>query len=236
MNLCIDTVCGGGLDYEFLLGAIQEHSILSTRHVVYDVTPHAERRVFRKLPSSVAWVQATQDYAGGNWHTFRSRAAVVDAHRLAVETAQRAGCDVLARLDCDEFMSARIGDVLPLIGRDKGLEHYIVHYTKDLRAYYKKWGYARRICGVDVTVDMPLNAAWQRCPDYDGNPERHMIPIWKSPRVRTDVLFHHHLHYAFPQKGCATAFSGWEECPSVPLPDLLREWKEKGRLPSEEFL
>jgi hypothetical protein len=81
MKTCFITVCGGGEDYEFLLGAIEHHAKLGM-HLVLDTTPlNRGARSFRNLPGSVLWVY--EPNFGAGWGEFKFATALNRATFLA---------------------------------------------------------------------------------------------------------------------------------------------------------
>ena len=68
-SVCFFTVCGGGEDYEFLLGQLWHHAMMG-EHVVLDTTPAPEAKTFRNIPPTVRWVH--EPIYGRGWQNFKS--------------------------------------------------------------------------------------------------------------------------------------------------------------------
>lgn len=234
------TVCGGGEDYDFLLGSIEHHAEMGS-HLVLDTTPQDRAVRFRKLPDSVIWLNEP-DFGSG-WKQFRLRSAI----ERAMRKTKALGADVLVSLDCDEFFSKDSSELLFPWAMNAMVEVQCVHWKKDGKPYtfgHSEWH--NRLWPADRGVEIASNLAWQAHHSYNGNQEDH--PVAVSPpdlqRIRVYGHFHHHLHYALGAKSLEdkTAIStidGWPDegiaLPPIALPEKLRLWKDTGALPSESF-
>ena len=224
------TPCGGGVDYELLLGSIANHAAMGPR-VVLDNTPAEKRRFFKNLPQNVVWVY-DDNYKGGSLHTCMFRQAL----QRALEIARLLGTDLVMHLDCDEFLDARaVKDIFPMaVG--KAMQNKVANWGSDGKAHVLP-GHSNRIWDARFEVTYPENAAWKTHPHYDGNPNRHPMPRWPkdAPVITIDKVYIHHLHYAVRQKD-QYAF---KENPVVELstewPPLIKKWHEGGPLPSTYF-
>ena len=230
------TACGVDVDFEFLFGALEHHSKLSTFHVVLDVSPAAKRRSWRNLPHNVVWVY-DDSYKSGDWKTFMCRQAKTRAFRIAMAM----GVDVVVDLDSDEFVSREILEQAKLATPNTYVETMTVHWGSDGLPYYSEEDWGRKVWHANIHMEVPQNTAWQKHPLYDGNPERHPIPTFAgAKRVRDKALAHHHLHWAFPQKG-QHIFEHYAIA-NLPRdgvgfwPQLLVEWRAGGAPPSQRYL
>lgn len=239
-SVCFFTVCGGGVDYEFLLGSIEHHAAMG-RHVVLDTTPAPEARTFGHLPSTVRWIH--EPIYGRGWKEFRLRSAV----ERAVALARESGAEILAYLDCDEFFSRDIQSwVLPL-ARIRMVEVKTVTWMRDGSSRdmgESEWH--RRLWPARMPVSIVRNEAWIGHPMYNGNPEHHPYaqPENLASVVRAHGQFHHHMHYALGGKAddtetADTTIAGWRsggiEVPRQEWPAPLQLWKMRGVLPSSRF-
>lgn len=234
------TITGGGDDYEFLLGAIEQHAEMGT-HLVLDTTPPDRAIRFSKLPDSVIWVH--EPFYGHGWKEFRLRSAV----DTAMKKAKLLDADVLVYLDSDEFYIKESSEQLFPRALDAGIEVGYVHWRKDGRPYtfgHSEWHL--RIWPRTSDVRIVQNTAWQAHPNYNGNPEDHpvTIPGEKLQLIRVYGHFRHHLHYAFGVKAdddekARLTIDGWPDkgvpATAAPWPEKLVLWRDKGILPSESF-
>lgn len=236
-DLCFVTVCGGGEDYDFLLGSIEHHAEMG-QHLVLDTTPVDRARRF-KLPKSVIW-RHHPDYGAG-WKEFKLRTALEDAIRIA---RHETDASVLAILDCDEFYAPECMDLAFKVGLHRMVELKTVTWKPDGKAYDmgdSEWH--RRVWPSGMDVKILRNEAWVQHPQYNGNPEHH--PVASPPNgdllYRVHGQLHHHVHYAIGAKAhetetAETTIDGWKsgavEVPHVPWPVRLRVWRETGERPS----
>lgn len=234
VDVCFFTVCGGGVEYEFLLGSILQHASMG-RHIVLDVTPAPKRRVFKNLPKSVEWIYE-DEYLSGDWKVFRCRQAVLRAMGIAVSRSP----DVVMHLDCDEFLTPQAVTELFPIAVGACVEHRIVNWGSDgnphINAGPMKPGGARRIWDARIKVEIPRNGAWPKHPHYNGNPDRHPTPVWPAGAkvTKSPSLAHHHLHYAIKEKDLYP-FKEWEIGGWADWPEPLDRWKNGGAPPSSDF-
>jgi len=229
-SICFATVCGTPVDYEFLLGAIREHSTMGC-HVVLDVTPALHRKQFKRIPSSVMWV--AEDGYLSNTRMFKFHSALLRVNEIARAT----GAEVIVNLDSDEFFAPQATEKLFPLARNSAVEHLIVTWGCDNQPHARWDAWLRRIWPSKMNVRIPRNEAWTQHPEYDGNPELHPIPMWPpNARVtKTQELVHHHLHWTIHHKG-HHPFSEWPVAGWCDWPPLLKRWKEKDIPPSLEFL
>jgi len=243
------TVCGGGEEYDFLLGSIEHHAKVG-RHLVLDVS-RAQRR-FQKLPDSVLWIREEdgQKYGSGDWRTFRLATALEDARRLALN--QFPDTEFLVHLDCDEYYDAEA--LAHLLDRRHGTlvpQTFVFNtiHWKDGRALrFGSSEWHMRAWDVRADVQVIRNLAWEVAPKYNGNPEHHPLLSPKAAlfqETRIDRPVHYHLHYAIGEKKHFTetaeaTIDGWPVGMAVdnacPWPDPVRIWAESGVRPSVHFL
>lgn len=238
-DLCFVTVCGGGEDYEFLLGSIEHHARMG-RHLVLDTTPPELARTFN-LPDSVIW-RHMPNYGAG-WKEFRLRTALEDALELAKLNTD---AKVLAVLDCDEFYAPECENWVFPLGMDRMVEVKTVTWKPDGKAYdmgESEWH--RRVWPSWMKVAILQNEAWIGHPQYNGNPEHHPIAHPDGDIVRAIGNLHHHVHYAIGKKAgetetADTTIDGWKTGGAVieteiPWPDRLAHWHVEGVPPSGVF-
>lgn len=248
------TVCGGGEEYEFLLGGIEHHARVG-RHLVLDVSP--EPRGIAHLPASVFWSRSADDFGSGDWRTFRMVSALEEARRLAL--ACFPDTDFLVHLDCDEYYDVEILSALlrhyeaPPIETPRIFTFETIHWVDrpGLPPQPLRFGPSEihmRAWDVRVPIRAIRNTAWPVSPKYNGNPEHH--PILSAPpgsifdAVKFPRMAHYHLHYALGQKRFRTetaeaTIDGWPNGTPIdlvcPWPDPLRAWGGAGILPSSRF-
>ncbi len=233
-SVCFFTVCGGGEDYDFLLGSIEHHAELG-RHVVLDTTPMDQARRFR-IPDTVRWIY--EPAYGQGWKNFRLRTATERAMNLARES----GDEILVYLDCDEFFV--LNEDLLWLALERMIEVKTLTWKPDGLCYdFGESEWHRRIWPASMDVEILRNDAWIAHPDYNGNPEHHPIPSPKSGEiVRVEGRIHHHLHYALGRKAAeletaVTTIPGWKSggavVPPLPWPLPLQAWAAFDIRPSE---
>jgi hypothetical protein len=234
------TVCGGGEEYEFLLGSIEHHATMG-RHFVLDTTPAPHARQFVNLPPTVTWIH--EPLYGQGWGDFRCRSALARAAGLA----DQCGAQVVVCLDCDEFYSANAHRRVFARAVDAMIEVFTVHYQRDGTAReYGATEWHRRAWPAKRGVAILPNPYWIAHADFDGNPERH--PLITTPSdldvIRVRGRFHHHLHYAIGGKAerfgtAASVIADWSTggraIAPAPWPDKLCAWRDHGTLPSKSF-
>jgi hypothetical protein len=237
-SACFFTVCGGGDDYEFLLGAIEHHAEMG-RHLVLDTTPPERAVRFSRLPKSVVWIHEPR--YGHGWKDFRLKTAVGRAMNLAQELKT----DVLIYLDSDEFYTPDSPAALFPLAVDTMLEVNYVHWKRDGYPYvFGETEWHPKIWPSSSGVEIVNNTFWPQHPHYNGNPEHHATV--KAPpgmaRIRVPGNFRHHLHYAVGQKCDETAkttIAGWPDggvrVPPILWPEKLALWRDTGIRPSESF-
>ena len=236
-SVCFFTVCGGGEDYEFLLGSIEHHAAIG-RHIVLDTTPKDRARTFSKLPATVQWIH--EPIYGHGRKEFKLRTAVERAAHLAKES----GADVIVYLDSDEFFI--LDDWVIRLATDRLVEVNSLVWKPDGKCYdcgESEWHV--RLWPGKADVRIARNEAWLVHPDYNGNPEYHPVVVSKVPSIRAHGPIHHHLHYAIGEKASDlwTAkttipgfFDGNTEVDPVPWPEPLVRWRDYGILPSQAFV
>lgn len=234
------TVCGGGEDYDFLLGSIEHHAEMGS-HLVLDTTPPERAIRFTKLPDSVIWLHEP-DFGSG-WKEFRLRSAV----ERAMRKTKAFGADVLVSLDSDEFFARESSELLFPWATNAMIEVQCIHWKRDGKPYvfgHSEWH--NRLWPAARGVQIAYNIAWKEHPLYNGNPEHHPVafPGEGLQMIRVYGHFHHHLHYALGEKAAdeetaINTIEGWPdkgmEVAPIPWPEKLRLWKETGARPSEVF-
>lgn len=237
------TVCGGGTDYEFLLGAVLHHARLAHAHVVLDTTPPARARRFHGLPPSVVW--AHSPVYGHGVDQFRYVAALNDAILMAEDT----GADVICYLDADEYMGREGLRIAAGPAAEAVVEVFTLHHLSPERALVVEGEWHRRLWPARRGVRVIENGAWRGHPDYNGNPEWHCFaqPPSSMGVVRALGAGHHHLHYAVGEKARTHPWAESRKvmggCPeqdrtvavAEPWPEPLLHWYRDGRRPSEMF-
>lgn len=235
MRVVTVIVCGGGEDYQFLLGCMDRHLSYS-RVLVLDTSPALMARRFR-LPSSVRWVHKP-DYGQG-WHEFR----FADALNDAVSMAEDDGPDILVHQDSDEYFDHTVAHALAL-GRGSVVEIKTLHHTGPDQAVDFETEWHRKIWPARRGVRFSGNAEWIASPAYNGNPQYH--PKMEIPEglgiIRQPLSFIHHLHYCLGEKAkdhstALGSIPGWPDKGSTVRPEGcwplgLLAWKETGQLPA----
>jgi hypothetical protein len=234
IQACFVTVCGGGEEYEYLLGSIDHHARLG-RHLVLDTTPADRARTFRYLPGSVTWVHEP-DFGAG-WDTFK----FVKALNRAAELAEALNPDVLIQLDCDDFFTCDLDSLLP-VAKDFVVELQYVHWMPDGKPYiFGESEWHRRVWPANRGVRFRRNFGVSKNPEVHPELE---IPSGMGV-VRSDILCRHHAHFAVGEKAADSriaqqSITGWPHgkmpVPPAAWPDRLMEWRETGKKPSEAFL
>lgn len=237
MKTCFFTVCGGGDDYEFLLGAVEHHAKMGA-HLVLDTTPlDRGARSFRNLPDSVLWVYEPE--FGHGWGNFRFASALKRAVSLAELMFKP---DVLVQLDSDDFYTL---DSEPIFeyGLDAVIELQYVHWLRDGNPYiFGESEWHRRIWPArrGITIEKDPETA------RTGAPCTH--PVLSIPdgirTRRAEGLHRHHLHFAISDKAAddriaKSSITGWPHGGIIveprPWPEKLHLWKTEGLRPSTWF-
>lgn len=234
------TVCGGGEDYEFLLGAIEHHASMGP-HLVLDTTPSGKEISFTRLPKTVRWIH--EPLYGSGWKTFKLKTAAQRAMTLAKEFCT----DILVYLDSDDFYTFNsINDLFPHATNALVYIDYI-HWMKDGHPYvFGDTEWHPKIWPASSRVEFMLHPTWTRHPNYNGNPEHHATVKCPHdlPSIRVPGLFRHHLHYAIGLKAdddevARTTIGGWPNrgtrVSPVSWPPKLTLWRDKGISPSDSF-
>jgi len=239
-KICFFTVCGGGEEYDFLLGSIEHHARVGC-HLVLDVSQ--EQRQFRRLPGSVSWTRDyEQKYGSGDWKTFRLATALEDARKLALDNFP--DTEFLVHLDCDEYYD--VDELAMLFDLHRGgivpkiFTFETIHWRNDLALRFGPSEWHMRAWDVRAEVGVIRNLAWEVAKKYNGNPEHHPILTPKKmlfQEVRVLRPMHYHLHYAVGAKKHFTetaeaTIDGWPNGTVVegacPWPDPIRRWAESG--------
>jgi len=227
-------------DYDFLLGAIEHHAEMGS-HLVLDTSPPDRAIKFSKLPDSVIWLH--EPVFGHGWKEFKVRSALERAMRKARAFA----ADVQVYLDSDEFYVKESVDQLFPWAEKAMVEVMTAHWMKDGKPYVfgaSEWH--PRLWPTKRNVAISENLAWRSHPKYDGNPERHPVPVQPAglQLIRVYGHFHHHLHYCLGEKSgddesARATIDGWPDkgvaVEPVPWPKKLRLWWDEGIKPSESF-
>lgn len=237
---CFVTVCGGGEDYEFLLGAIEHHAEFGN-HVVLDTTPSDRARTFNGLPRSVSWIH--EDRYGSGWDNFRFVAAL---SRVIAIAEQLHDPDVFIQLDSDDFFTEDSWALFPL-ATQMVVELQYVHWLKDGRPYlFGESEWHRRLWPGRRGIHVVPDPGWRISRHYDGNPDTH--PMLRVPDgveiARIPGLYRHHLHFAIGKKAddhrvAKASITGWPHSklqvrPAI-WPAPLFQWKTESTLPSGRF-
>jgi hypothetical protein len=243
------TVCGGGEEYEFLLGGIEHHARIGN-HLVLDVSP--EPKLFRGLPGSVHWIGAQDPgaFGSGDWKTFRLASALEHARLLALNRFP--DTHFLVHLDSDEYYDADLLRPLltryerPPIETPRVFVFEAIHW-RDGRALRFGAG-ERHLRAWDVRANARIqrNIGWPVSPHYNGNPEHHPVaaPEGNYQVVNVHEPVHYHVHYALGKKRfftetAETTIDGWPDGTPIPdpcpWPEPLQRWAEAGELPSSKF-
>lgn len=244
------TVCGGGEEYEFLLGSIEHHAAIGN-HLVLDTSRNARTfdHLFEKCPS-VSWVYEPEKFQSGNWKTFKLASALEEARKLALERFPNT--DFLVHLDCDEYYDFGVKALLqrnecPPIETPRTFTFHTIHWKDGRALRFGPSEWHLRAWDVRTKVRVIQNLSWQVSPKYNGNPEHH--PIFSPAEQNVDAVrvnspMHYHLHYALGKKRHFTetaeaTIDGWPDGTPVenpcPWPDPLQKWIEVGELPSSRF-
>jgi len=244
------TVCGGGEEYEFLLGSIGHHAAIGN-HVVLDVSPEPQR--FRGLPGTVQWVPAQDPgaYESGDWRKFRLASALEHARFLALNRFPDS--QFLVHLDSDEYYD--VERLLPLLTRyerppietPRVFVFSTIHWRDGRALRFGPSERHLRAWDVRAGVKVKRNLSWPVSPHYNGNPEHHPIlsPEGNIQIVNVQEPVHYHVHYAVGRKRFFTetaeaTIDGWPNGTPVadpcPWPEPLQRWVEAGELPSVRFL
>lgn len=240
------TVCGGGEEYEFLLGSIEHHAKLG-RHFILDVSGGPPPGI-QNLPSGVQFFR-NPIYDSGDWKKFRLASALEDARKGALEIFP--DTDFLVHLDCDEYFDVEA--LRPLLGRYERLEvprvfiFQTIHWRcgEALRFGPSEWHL--RAWDVRAKVEVVKNLSWPVSPSYNGNPEHH--PVLSPKNIRHEIVqvarpIHYHVHYQLGQKKdfletAQSTIDGWPGGTPVenpcPMPVPLVKWDLEGTLPSSKF-
>src|SRR5574342_116340 len=239
-TVCFATVCGGGEDYEFLLGSLDHHSRMGV-HVVLDTTPVGQERKFGNLPPHVVWIW--EPTYGQGWKTFRFRDALARVNELASNYA-----DVVAILDCAEFYAPQFRWIL-----EDAAKHpmYVetIHWRRNggvVRPYmFGESEWHLRLWPAKAKVTFPPNQVWVNHPLYNGNDHHHAVPRFPegTELFKVPGPFHHHVHHALGKKAlddsdASRTIPNWGcGVPTIPVPwpHALARWRDEGVLPSTIF-
>lgn len=236
-DLCFFTVCGGGADYEFLLGSIEHHA-QHGNHVVLDTAPMDRARQFNRLPKSVLWVH--EPVYGSGWKEFR----YVDALNRALGLCEQAfDPKALAQTDSDDFWIPGVFDE----GRRAVVELQYGHWMPDGFPYvFGESEFHRRLFPAKSGIRYIEDPAWTSSRTYNGNPQTH--PKLNLPDgmtvVQLDGLYRHHVHFALSEKAsddeiARGSITGWPHGglrqARAAWPDKLAHWRDLGILPSSTF-
>lgn len=238
-SVCFFTICGGGQDYDFLLGSIEHHARMG-QHVVLDTTPGPKARTFRGLPASVEWVRDPSYGAG--WDNFRFRAALERALRMA----RAKGTAVVAQLDCDEYYAESLVEEVVPVAAHSMVSVETVHWLPHRGPLsFGRAEFHARLWPSSMDVTFPVNSAWLASPHYNGNPDHHAVV--KAPdganHVSVDGHYHYHLHYLIGEKAsdtetARTTIQGWPNGAPArvePLPTPILRWVRSGLPPSGRY-
>lgn len=235
------TVCGGGEDYEFLLGSLWHHAEMGN-HVVLDTTPEGQQRTFRNLPPHVIWIYEPK--YGQGWKEFRFRDALTRAAGLAKNYG-----DVVICLDCDEFYSRSIKWILEDAAQNP-LYVETIHWRYDPAGIVRPYMFGEsewhlRMWPAKAEVSFPPNEVWVTHPNYNGNDHHHAVPRFPAGTeiLKAPGLYHHHVHHALGEKSrddsdASRTIPNWGcGVKTIPVkwPTLLATWREAGIRPSTHF-
>lgn len=236
-SVCFMTICGGGEDYDFLLGSIEHHARMG-KHVVLDTTPSERAKRFKGLPSSVTWVH--EPIYGSGWKEFRFRSALTRALVLAKEQKT----DIVVELDCDEYFAEDSPQGLFPHAAHAVVSMETVHWGKALKPLsFGKGEYHARLWPAHLNVHWPVNDGWILSPHYNGNPDHHAVMMAPpgTKYVSIPGHYHYHLHYFVGSKGddeetAKQTIHNWpngDPARVSPLPMPIWLWKFRGQPPSQ---
>lgn len=247
-GISLFTVVGGDSEeYELLLGSIEYHARLGN-HFVLDVGPFDRSPLLRRLPPSVRWIQIPF-YGSGSWQTFRFATALERARQLALDAFPDTA--YLVCTDSDEYWN--VDRLLTLFQRQGPLEtpkvftFETIHWKDGLPLRFGESEWHTRAWDVRTGISIQRNPHWMASERYDGNPERHPLPIPKVDlveQIRIPEPCHFHLHYTIGEKQGRTrtaeaTITGWPNGTPVegahPWPEPIRKWVYEGRPPSLGF-
>lgn len=244
-NVTFFSVCGGGEEYDFLLGSIEHHARIGN-HLVLDVAQ--EQKEFVRLPGSVSWFRDREGaYQSGDWKTFRLATALEDARKLAI--ACFPGTEFLVHLDCDEYYDVEVLKKL-FVRQDppRTLVFETIHWHNGRALRFGPGERHRRAWDVRADVQVIKNTAWMENPAYNGNLEHHPLLSPKAEsyqEIHVPDPIHYHLHYALGAKQffletAHATIGGWPNGTPIespcPWPEPHRKWAETGEKPSVRFI
>lgn len=234
-SVCFFTICGGGEDYDFLLGSIEHHAKMG-KHVVLDTAPSGTAKRFKGLPSSVTWVY--EPIYGHGWHEFRFRSALA----RSLELAKAQGADVVVQLDTDEYFSDDSPGSLFPFASENMVSVETLHWREDKPYSFGPGEHHVRLWPSRMDVRWPVNEGWIRSPHYNGNPDHHAVVVGPpgTKIIRVEGHYHYHLHYFVGEKmkmeeTAKQTIHGWPNGNPArisPLPFPIWIWKFKGHRPS----
>lgn len=248
-KICFFTVCGGGEEYDFVLGSIEHHARIG-KHLVLDVSLEQGSVDQGKLPPSVHWAYGGGDnWGSGDWKTFKLASALEYARRVALACFPET--EFLVHLDCDEYFD--VDALADLFDRNQGelvprtFVFETIHWRDGRALRFGPSEWHMRAWDVRADVGVIRNSAWEASSKYNGNPEHHPILTPKQKifqEVRVLSPMHYHLHYAVGAKKHFTetaeaTIDGWPA--GIPLegacpwPDPVRRWAESGVGPSRSY-
>lgn len=235
-SVCFFTICGGGEEYDFLLGSIEHHARMG-KHVVLDTSPSGTERRFKGLPSSVTWVH--EPVYGAGWKEFKFRSALA----RSLELAKEQGADIVVQMDADEFFSEDSVDGLFPYATKYMVSTETVHWRGDKPYSFGPGEHHVRLWPSAMDVRWPVNDGWLKSPHYNGNPDHHAVVVGPpgSRVTRVSGHYHHHLHYFVGNKAkddetARQTVHGWPNgnpatVSALPMPIWI--WKYKGIRPSD---
>jgi hypothetical protein len=225
------TVCGGGEDYELLLGCLERH-LAHGSLVVVDTSPEDVRRRF-DLPAEVSWFHCPLFGRGAEGFRFAT------ALNVGIGLAEELAPDVLVQVDADEYFEADLSAAIARASAGTVLDVKTLHHTAEGEALDFSDEWHRRIWPARRGIRFRLNPRHQ-------NPEFHPamdVPMG-IPIERETGTLHHHLHYAVGSKAsdlhtARTTIPGWPDAGRrvrvPPWPALVARWQRGGPPPSSSF-
>jgi hypothetical protein len=231
MKTAMLTVCGGGEDYQFLLGCLEKH-LVHGRLIVLDTCPEESKMRF-DLPKEVSWYHCPLFGRGAMKFRFAT------ALNVAIGLAEEDSPDILVQVDSDEYFEPDLAIALERAAAGTVIDVKTLHHKAQGEGLDFADEWHRRIWPACRGVRFRPN------PRHE-NPEFHPIvdvPMG-IPIERETATYQHHLHYAVGEKAgdlhtAQTTIPGWPDAARKvqvpPWPPLIARWQAGGLKPSSSF-